>query len=244
MIQNCLAVLWDCFMERAQVYRKANGTTRTTSTTVSLTLTTTTSTTSTHWSSKGLWKYVGPCEVQDNCISSPQVQGHCTAIPPLGTPIKLVSYSKSESGEESGESLTIDGHHLTPSDQGHLFLVQSQLSWSPGTSESSWELCTQVPSCEDGLTLTPVVNCPSNLNDLPGCEAVEPGGICRAGECFTSDQLGNCEGLAVYQKAIGTTKTLTTTWTQTATSTASLWQVEGPCGVSGACAESPNFPEA
>lgn len=241
-IDNCYDASYT-YPPSRDVYRKANGTTRTTSTTVSLTLTTTTSTTSTHWSSKGLWKYVGPCEVQDNCISSPQVQGHCTAIPPLGTPIKLVSYSKSESGEESGESLTIDGHHLTPSDQGHLFLVQSQLSWSPGTSESSWELCTQVPSCEDGLTLTPVVNCPSNLNDLPGCEAVEPGGICRAGECFTSDQLGNCEGLAVYQKAIGTTKTLTTTWTQTATSTASLWQVEGPCGVSGACAESPNFPD-
>lgn len=240
-IDNCYDASYT-YPPSRDVYRKANGTTRTTSTTVSLTLTTTTSTTSTHWSSKGLWKYVGPCEVQDNCISSPQVQGHCTAIPPLGTPIKLVSYSKSESGEESGESLTIDGHHLTPSDQGHLFLVQSQLSWS-GTSESSWELCTQVPSCEDGLTLTPVVNCPSNLNDLPGCEAVEPGGICRAGECFTSDQLGNCEGLAVYQKAIGTTKTLTTTWTQTATSTASLWQVEGPCGVSGACAESPNFPD-
>lgn len=132
---------------------------------------------------------------------------------------------------------------MTPADQGHLFLVESQLSWSPGTSESSWEICTEVPSCEDGLTLTPVVNCPANLSDLPGCEAVEPGGICRAGECFTSDQLGNCEGLAVYQKAIGTTKTVTTTWTQTATSTASLWQVEGPCGVSGACAESPNFPD-
>ena len=214
---------------------KANGTTRTTSTTVSLTFTTTTSTTFTEWSLEGHWKYVGPCEVKDNCLSSPKTPGQCTAIPPLGMPIQLVSYDTSGTG-----TLLVDGQELHPSDQGHLFLVNS-VSWS-GT-ESTWELCSQAAMCEDGLTLTLVVDCPSNPEQLPGCEAVEPGEFCQAGECFTSDQFANCEGLAVYQKAMGTTRTLTTTQTQSATSTASLWQVEGPCDVSGACAQSPNFPE-
>lgn len=185
---------------------------------------------------------MGPCEVQNNCISSPEIPGQCTAIPPVGMPIKLVSYS---SEGESSESLKIDQQELHPEDVGHSYLVGSELSWS-GSSASSWEFCAHEPICEDGLTLTPVTSaeCPSSLQDLPGCAAAEPGEFCKAGECYTFAQLANCEGVAVYQKATGTTRTITTTATKTATSTASLWQVEGPCSVSGACAESPNFPEA
>lgn len=214
-----------------EVYIKANGTTRTTSTTITRSLTTTTSTTVTAWSSKGVWQYVGSCEVQGKCIIG--FEGKCTAIPPRESPVKVVSYEGSTSS-----ALTIDEHQVSSLDQGHVFLA-SQISGS-----GSWKVCIEVPMCDDGLALTPVVNCPSNPSILPGCATVEPGGLCKGGECFTSQQLANCEGVAVYQKEMGTTLTLTTTLTQTATSTASIWKIDGPCGVSGACAESPNFPEA
>eukprot|EP00438_Fugacium_kawagutii_P020810 Skav218844 [mRNA] locus=scaffold3958:45653:60387:+ [translate_table: standard] len=218
----------------AHVYRKEDGTTRTTSTTHSLTLTTKTSKAVMLWSSKDGWQYVGP--VQNNCISSPEIPGQCTAIPPVGMPIKLVSYSSSD----SGESLKIDHQESHPSDPGHSYLVGSERSRS--SVASSWEFCAHEAICTDGLTLTPVTpaECPSS-EDLPGC-AAEPGDFWKAGECCTSDQLANCEGDAVYQKATGTTRTSTTSATRTATSTASLWQ--GPGSGSGACVESSNFPEA
>ena len=177
-----------------------------------------------------MWQYVGSCEVQGKCIIG--FEGKCTAIPPRESPVKVVSYEGSTS-----TALTIDEHQVSSLDQGHVFLA-SQIS---GTG--SWKVCIEVPMCEDGLALTPVVNCPSNPSILPGCATVEPGGLCKGGECFTSQKLANCEGVAVYQKEMGTTLTLTTTLTQTATSTASIWRIDGPCGVSGACAESPNFPE-
>lgn len=193
-------------------------------------LTTTTSTTVTAWSSKGVWQYVGFCEVQGKCIIG--LEGKCTAIPPRESPVKVVSYEGSTSS-----ALTIDEHQVSSLDQGHVFLA-SEISGS-----GSWKVCIEVPMCDDGLALTPVVNCPSNPSILPGCATVEPGKLCQGGECFTSQKLANCEGVAVYQKEMGTTLTLTTTVTQTATSTASIWKIDGPCGVSGACAESPNFPE-
>ncbi len=177
-----------------------------------------------------MWQYVGSCEVQGKCIIG--FEGKCTAIPPRESPVKVVSYEGSTS-----TALTIDEHQVSSLDQGHVFLA-SQIS---GTG--SWKVCIEVPMCEDGLALTPVVNCPSNPSILPGCASIEPGGLCKGGECFTSQKLANCEGVAVYQKEMGTTLTLTTTLTQTATSTASIWRIDGPCGVSGACAESPNFPE-
>jgi len=228
-INNCYDASYT-YPPSRDVYIKANGTTRTTSTTITRSLTTTTSTTVTAWSSKGVWQYVGSCEVQGKCIIG--LEGKCTAIPPRESPVKVVSYEGSTSF-----ALTIDEHQVSSLDQGHVFLA-SQISGS-----GSWKVCIEVPMCDDGLALTPVVNCPSNPSTLPGCATVEPGGLCKGGECFTSQQLANCEGVAVYQKEMGTTLTLTTTLTQTATSTASIWKIDGPCGVSGACAESPNFPD-
>ena len=108
--------------------------------------------------------------------------------------------------------------------------------------------------CWDGLPLVPVEweDCPLG-SFVPSCIGSEAGELCEAnGECSTPENLRNCEGKSIYRKANGTTRTSTTSTasttftttvsTTTATGAFAFGAVIGPCTLSGACVQSPNYP--
>jgi hypothetical protein len=73
------------------------------------------------------------------------------------------------------------------------------------TSTSTRTTTTTLPAvCPGGLPLSPVTVCPLNL-DLPACDKVKAGGLCRSamGECGTDSRLVNCPPLASIYQASG-----------------------------------------
>ena len=225
------------------VYRKGIGTTRTSSTVSSITLTTSATYTTTYWSSEGPWQYVGPCSIQGDCMQTPEGgQGQCVLTLPKGTPVQ-VTQSSSFAG-----SFSINGVELHEENAGSRFVVDTAISWSSNASSlesAPWEVCIVGASCKDGLEVLPVpsADCPTDSADLPDCEAAQPGELCLGdGECLTYSGLNNCPPAAVYRKEMGSTRTVTATTSGTTTFTPSAWAVSGPCSVSGACAQSPNYP--
>ncbi|CAE7801900.1 unnamed protein product [Symbiodinium sp. CCMP2456] len=249
------------------VYVKSQGvvatsTTQTASTTH--TRTSTVSTTTLSWKHEGPWSHVGPCAVRDGCAASPASgetsEAECSFVLPRGSTIKVEQLKLLR---YDGDRLVVDGVSLGNSVAGKILPVTSGIFFKPHSSRrrhylqgrrSSFEICVNHPKCWDGLPLVPVEweECPLGWN-VPSCLGSEAGELCEAnGECFTPEKLMNCEGKSIYRKANGTTRTSTTSTasttftttgsTTTATVAFSFGAVRGPCKLSGACVQSPNYP--
>ena len=279
-INNCYDAHYSYPASR-DVYQKSPGTSRTV-TTSSSSMTSVTSTTQTStpsvFSGQPSWTVQGDCKLVGSGGSCAQSSNYpfqygpderCTILAPFPSVVTVAAFST----ENGYDQLTVNGESYSgDSLEGKSFVAWTNISWhSDGSaSGSGWELCLEpLPSCVDGLLLTPVAvrDCPDPADVLPDCVAAAPGELCEGnGACGTRVDINNCydslyshpPSRDVYRKSEGTTRTVTTTATTvtaqtTFTATRPLggsysgpipWVVDGDCGTFGACAESPNFPQA
>lgn len=221
------------------------------------------------------WAVEGDCIAEGACVSSPGYPGSyanddgCT-ITLLQRPsvVRILAFST----EARYDRLVIEGRAFSGSGEGVIgtsFPIWSEISWTSDDSVAStgWELCIEEPpSCEDGLQLrpVPVSECPAVSEPLGSCDAAQPGELCEGdGSCGTRADINNCYDAQysypasrdVYQKATGTSRTVTTTLSSvtsmtSTTLTATLgaasgqpsWSVWGDCQLAGACVRSSNYP--
>lgn len=221
------------------------------------------------------WAVEGDCVAEGACVSSPGYPGSyanddgCT-VTLLQRPsvVRIVAFST----EARYDRLVIEGRTFSGSGEGVVgtsFPIWSEISWTSDDSVAStgWELCVEEPpSCEDGLQLrpVPVSECPTVSEPLVSCDAAQPGDLCEGdGSCGTRTDINNCydahysypASRDVYQKATGTSRTVTTTLSSvtsmtSTTLTATLgaasgqpsWSVSGDCQLVGACVRSSNYP--
>ena len=131
-------------------------------------------------------------------------------------------------------------------------------------NSNSWKVCHVDARCDDGLPLEPA-SCPEELSyqsilSIPKCQGSSPGERCIANkdECGIPTDLKNCKKgyhyssgyyseyktywYSVYEKALGNTRTITTS---TTTTVPFVFMVDdGPCTIRHGCVRSPGFPHA
>ena len=216
-INNCYDSL-HTYPPKLDVYRKANGTTRT-STSATMTTRTSTTVTSTTKTTTfgqidrdgGIWRVAGDCSVDGLCISSPNwpsgygYHQHCNISLPKPSVLRVVDFAT----EAGFDFLTINGTKYSgvPGvdstrnmlQAGDSFVLWTDVLWSSDgvTNKRGWELCVEpLPSCFDGLPLAPVpvVDCPRDGEaSLADCRSAQPGELCLGGvSCNTRDDINNC----------------------------------------------------
>ena len=277
-INNCYDQQYSYPASR-DVYRKGTGTTRTVTTTsssmTSVTSTTETATFNSATEGQPSWTVLGDCQIFGGlCVRSTDYPREypggeeCTMSVPIPSVVKVKAFDT----EKGYDFLTVNGVSYSGSSlESRTLVVWSNITWfsDDSVAGSGWELCMEpLPSCADGLLLTPVAvrDCPDPAEELPDCQEAAPGQLCDAGSCGTRNDIDNCydslyshpPSRDVYRKEAGTTRTMTLTTTSqksqtTFTATRPLgagyypgpapWVVEGSCGTFGACAESPHFPQ-
>ena len=200
------------------VYRKGNGTTRTT-TTSTLTTQTSTSVSSTTMTATvgrivrngGVWQVTGTCVINELCISSPNYPSYygntqrCNISLPKPSVLRVVDFAT----EAEYDVLTVNGMRYSgvsgdSSSEpalavGDVFVLWTDIVWESDYRDSNigWELCVEpLPSCFDGLSLhpAPVADCPRDGEvSLMDCQTAEPGALCLGGkDCGTRGDINNC----------------------------------------------------
>jgi len=214
----------------------------------------------------GLWEFSGQCDADAaGCVYATAIDGsmqECHLFLPQNSLVRVTNVA-------NVVSFWVDGNYrLSPDDKLFVahelaFKYNAGRWWWYNSNSWNWKVCHVDARCDDGLPLEPA-SCPEELNyqsilSIPNCQGSSPGERCIANkdECGIPIDLKNCKNgyyssgysseykvdlYSVYEKALGSTRTITTS--TTATVPFVFMVDDGPCAIQHGCVRSPGFPHA